>query len=105
MRGYRSGPRGAIFRKRTPRSLAKYGLTVEEYERLEDEADGLCAICRKARRLAVDHCHDTGEVRGLICHKCNSGLGMFQDNPGALMAAAQYLLRAAPEYYAEPQVA
>lgn len=74
-----------------------YGITAEQYDALYKAQGGRCAICRRAtgaaRRLAVDHNHQTGEVRGLLCKPCNRyGLGMFaRDNPEVLDRAAEYL--------------
>lgn len=50
-----------------------------------------CAICNSTDRLSIDHCHETGEVRGLLCGKCNSGIGLFKDKIDLLEAAIQYL--------------
>jgi Recombination endonuclease VII len=52
---------------------------------------GQCAICREIKRLVVDHCHRSGQRRGLLCHKCNSGLGYFSDSKSLLMNAITYL--------------
>jgi hypothetical protein len=91
----------------------KYGIGMDDYDRMLDQQDGVCAICRneetrvdhrtkKVSRLAVDHCHKTGAVRALLCHSCNGGLGRFSDNAGRLRAAAAYLERhAAPPAPAE----
>jgi len=73
-----------------------YGITMSEYkEILKSQGDG-CAICgRKSdvadRRLAVDHCHESGDVRGVLCSLCNQALGLFLDKPELLRAAADYL--------------
>ena len=79
--------------------LAKYGLTPDDYERMFEEQDGGCKICghkptgeKRDRYLAVDHCHDTGAVRGLLCSACNSGLGHFKDDPLLLEKAIRYLI-------------
>lgn len=70
----------------------RYGLTSDQYEALVDESGGLCAICRKTMgRVCVDHDHETGRVRGLLCHNCNVGLGLLGDDPIRLQAALNYL--------------
>lgn len=75
--------------------LKKYGLSVEDYDRLFKAQSGACAICKTApkpyRRLSVDHDHRTGVVRGLLCQRCNTGLGMFSDSSGLLQTASLYL--------------
>ena len=73
-------------------------LTQQRYDELLDEQGGCCGICgreRQARRrLAVDHDHTTGQVRGLLCSNCNVGLGLFQDSVDLLEQAIGYLLDA-----------
>lgn len=74
-----------------------YGLTPEQYTALYNSQSGLCAICRRrggAKGLAVDHCHETGVVRGLLCHKCNIGIGNLGDTSAGLMRAVRYLRQA-----------
>jgi hypothetical protein len=78
------------------RMREKYGLELEEYEVLVAAQNGLCAICKNppfesTGRLSVDHHHETGKTRGLLCATCNLGLGHFKDDPIRLMAAIQYL--------------
>lgn len=77
-----------------------YGLSREKYDALHAAQNGKCAICGtneslvirgKKLRLAVDHCHDTGAIRGLLCSQCNTGLGCFGDDPDRVEAAARYL--------------
>lgn len=73
---------------------SKYGMTKEEYDVLFKLQSGLCAICFKpqeGKRLAVDHNHITNENRGLLCEKCNRGLGLFKDNIELLSNAISYL--------------
>lgn len=72
-----------------------YGLSKAEYAAVLEAQGGLCAICKGARpyRLAVDHNHKTGEVRGLLCKRCNRWLlPGCQDTPAILNQAAHYLL-------------
>ena len=76
--------------------LRQYGLTLEGYFDLLQKQRGGCAICGSPggpddKRLHVDHCHETGGVRGLLCSPCNVTLGMFRDDPERLRAAADYL--------------
>lgn len=75
----------------------KYGITWDQYQSLITAQNNLCAICNKGespkRRLAIDHCHRTGRVRGLLCIKCNRALGYFGDDPAVVRAALGYLLR------------
>ncbi len=71
-----------------------YGISIDTYESMLERQRGVCAICGQPpgeRRLAVDHKHDTGTVRGLLCEKCNRGLGLFRDDQALLRAAADYL--------------
>jgi hypothetical protein len=75
-------------------SLKRYGLTYDQYVRLVVAQQGLCAICRKRPRyaLAVDHDHQTGKVRGLLCHGCNIGIGNLKDSVDVLDRARAYLI-------------
>ncbi len=95
-------------RKRDPRKyknkylLRDYGITIEDYERMQQEQDNKCAICfkeetalnprtKEPRGLAVDHCHSTGKVRGLLCSMCNSAIGSLKDDISLLGSAILYL--------------
>jgi Recombination endonuclease VII len=71
----------------------RYGISLEEYELRLALQNGVCAICNKKPKglLCVDHCHVTGKVRGLLCKKCNSGLGFCDDDPIRMQAGADYL--------------
>lgn len=75
------------------RRLAKLGITEQDYNRMFEAQVGLCAICQlpSEQRLAIDHDHVTGIVRGLLCSPCNVALGYFRDRPELLRAAATYL--------------
>lgn len=79
-------------RYRRMRQLAKYGLTPEYYQKQVELQDGKCLICKKPTdKLYVDHNHVTGKFRGLICLKCNTVIGMADDEPTILEAAVEYL--------------
>jgi hypothetical protein len=79
-----------------------FGITLQEYgEKLVEQA-GKCAICDqpeshmrngKVKALAVDHCHSTGKIRGLLCSDCNTGIGKLKDNPAVLQSAIGYILK------------
>lgn len=80
----------------------RYGVTPDDYEAMSRAQNGVCAICKKTenrytekhnrlRGLSVDHNHQTGEIRGLLCNKCNKGLGDFCDDLRLLRAAIKYL--------------
>lgn len=82
----------------------RYGITPEQYEEMWKSQSGRCAICgneetarhnhtKEIQKLAVDHCHKTGNVRELLCQDCNRGLGKFKDNKYTLRAAADYIQR------------
>jgi len=72
----------------------KYGLTPEMVDELLNAQGGRCAICRDELEpggTAIDHCHTEGNVRGLLCRHCNTGLGLFKDDEKRLLAAVKYL--------------
>ena len=75
----------------------RYGMEDGLYEELLYEQCGLCAICGEQPAEHVDHDHETGEVRGLLCFNCNGGLGQFRDRVDILLAAIQYLDRSRGE--------
>lgn len=68
-------------------------LTNAEYDGLLERQGGVCAVCGEKRegRLVVDHDHETGKVRGLLCNFCNVALGFFRDDERRVVAAAEYL--------------
>jgi len=76
-----------------------YKMTIDEYQKMYNEQNGLCLICNqqtqgrgaKKNTLAVDHTHETGKIRGLLCSHCNTGLGLFRDNKELLQKAIDYL--------------
>jgi hypothetical protein len=90
---------------------SKYGITLEELVIMYNNQDGCCSICDKEMDLYnecakradianIDHCHETGKIRALLCNHCNTGLGKFMDDPELLLKAADYL-----NYYRDKIVA
>jgi hypothetical protein len=74
--------------------MSTYSISNDDYNWMLTVQKGVCAICLKNpdnKRLAVDHNHDTNEIRGLLCIKCNSALGKFKDNIELIKRAALYL--------------
>lgn len=74
----------------------KYGITKEEYFKLLERQSGVCAICGREDHehydnFAIDHDHETGEIRGLLCRSCNLLVGYAKDDPYLLLSAAEYL--------------
>lgn len=69
----------------------RYGLTVEEFNSLGEQQQWKCGICLENRELVIDHCHDSNQVRGLLCSQCNSALGFFRDNISNFERAIKYL--------------
>lgn len=81
-----------------------YNLTLEQYDAMLEKQGGVCGICGKPETmvlrnnvsmLTVDHDHVTGQIRGLLCHRCNRGIGLFRDDPEHLRTAAAWLERTA----------
>lgn len=71
---------------------------LDTYQRLFEEQDGVCAICKspengRYKHLSVDHCHETGKIRGLLCNNCNRGIGLLKDSPELLKNAIKYVQR------------
>jgi hypothetical protein len=81
--------------KRRVRDLKKiYGLTPEQYEAMKKAQRGRCAICnRETDKLVIDHNHDTGTVRSLLCNNCNLAIGHLREDVATAEAVAYYLRR------------
>ncbi len=96
-RAWRKKNASRLRAEKRERHLQKsYGMTSAQYDARERLQEGRCEICQRTptkRRLAVDHCHSTGRVRGLICDDCNVGLGRFADSPERIEEALWYLRR------------
>lgn len=89
-------------KRRHSNLVRQYGITLDDYMHMHDEQGGVCKICGNSetlvrhgspKPLCVDHCHETGKVRGLLCHNCNTALGKFKDSPEILQSALNYLKR------------
>ena len=90
----RRAERKHIGPKTDRRLQMRYGISLSQYHTLLENQGGVCCICKSApngKALHVDHCHKTREVRGLLCNKCNLGIGSFHDNRRLLSAALQYI--------------
>ncbi len=70
-----------------------YGISPDDFNAMMAQQHGACAICKEKsdQTLCVDHCHATGVVRGLVCRKCNTGLGCYDDSPSRILTAIAYL--------------
>ena len=75
--------------------IRRYGITIKDYNEMYISQDGKCAICEKEKTIKnnfyVDHCHKTKKVRGLLCMRCNSGIGYFKDDESLMKKAIVYL--------------
>lgn len=72
----------------------RYGITLAQYEELNEAQGGRCLTCKdESDKLVVDHCHESGKIRGLLCHPCNLTIGQAKDDPARLIALAKYLWR------------
>lgn len=96
------------YRKRKPHVMKsidlkkRFGISLEEFELMKQNQNNLCKICglpeqavdkrtKKVRELAVDHCHTSNKIRGLLCSNCNTALGLLKDDPEILFRAIIYL--------------
>lgn len=74
-----------------------YGLTPKEVDMMLEKVEYKCEICKKSfkdnGKYNIDHCHSTNKVRGILCTKCNTGLGQFEDNTENMYKAIEYLLK------------
>lgn len=83
-------------RVRSNRLRYEYGIDLAKYKSMLEKQEGKCAGCLRHQSefkiaLAVDHCHRTGKVRGLLCSACNKGIGLLKDDPKLLLRLAEYL--------------
>jgi hypothetical protein len=76
----------------------RYGITIKDYDALLEKQGGACGICKASSNrhlnnsaFSVDHCHQTGQIRGLLCNQCNRALGMFNDSEELIQKALDWL--------------
>jgi hypothetical protein len=77
--------------KTSAKRMKRYKISQQQYDEMFRQQNGLCALCAEKPPVDIDHCHDAGHVRGLLCRPCNLGLGMFKDSPELLLKAIDYL--------------
>lgn len=89
----RAAAREYACRNKVRVAARKYGITEEELQAMIDTANGVCPICTGpiGEKLHIDHCHETGKVRNVLCGNCNNGLGQFKENIETLERAVEYL--------------
>ena len=82
-------------RRKNNKLKSLYGISLEEYDKINESQNNVCAICKSScnvkKNLSVDHNHDNLSIRGLLCHNCNAGLGHFKDSEQLLATAIKYL--------------
>ena len=89
--GCRYKQRSFDYKLRNNQKKGGYVISKDEYEMILMQQGGHCAICKKTDELCVDHDHKTGIVRGILCKKHNLGIGLLDDSPEILRAAANYI--------------
>jgi len=98
MEWYRANPGRTTENKRRFNLEKLYGLTVQQYNDMLEAQHGACAICGQTEngkfRFSVDHDHENGKVRGLLCNRCNRAIGLFGDDLSVMRRAISYLMRA-----------
>jgi len=94
----------------------KYGITIEQFRLMLWSQGGKCPVCQcqltenngkgrgQASAACVDHCHETGEIRGLLCNHCNRALGLFKDNIQTMQRAQEYIARSSNQPLLEEQI-
>lgn len=92
---YLENKESVLKRNRKNVLMRKFGITPDDYKNMNTKQKGLCKICGRKNEsgkiLAVDHCHITGKVRGLLCSNCNRGIGLLRDDVKLLEKAIKYL--------------
>ncbi len=85
-----------VDRNRDWKYKQKYGISLEDYNKMFQEQNGCCAICKTHQaelknKLSIDHCHKTERIRGLLCQKCNHAIGLLNDDPDLIESAKEYV--------------
>jgi hypothetical protein len=83
------------YKKARGKRIRSYGITEQDFAQMMYDQDGKCYLCQGDNgdiALCIDHDHKTGQVRGLLCNKCNRALGLFSDDPALLIKGADYLM-------------
>ena len=80
-------------KKKDDRYKFRYGISLEQYNEMYEKQGGVCAVCKEEsnKKLCVDHDHNTGQVRALVCDRCNRAMGAANDDPTILKLCAEYL--------------
>lgn len=94
-----SGEDRERYGKQIVKAVRTFGMTADEYKAMVGAHDGRCAMCSQERPLVLDHCHQTGRVRGLLCHPCNVGLGKYEK----YRTLAELFLRREPRWWMAEQ--
>lgn len=87
-------PEKQYYWRRKNQYKLQYGITIADYDKMFIQQKGLCQICKQSqqhKRLAVDHCHITKNIRGLLCDSCNRGIGLLKDDLAILQNAVKYI--------------
>lgn len=94
----RKNPDIGILASRRSKIKAAHGITLEQFDEMLEAQGNCCALCKTTKpsgrgRYHVDHCHKAGKIRGILCHNCNTALGLFKDSTKTLATAIEYLNR------------
>lgn len=99
----KGGRRLSKLQKKDLRLKSTHGISLRQYQEMLESQNGVCAICGNnetvkqqgiPQPLSVDHCHETGKVRGLLCSRCNAAIGLLREDLDILASAASYLINA-----------
>lgn len=87
----KSNPEKCSERARRATLKRRYGMSVADYDLILKDQEGMCKICGESKRLYIDHCHDSGIVRGLLCASCNIGVGHLEKSGDFVQKALDYI--------------